>query len=60
MFQMPLCGNYNGPTIKDLITSEDKLSELKEIVGENYEDFVEHLKNISMVHKVANAKELNL
>ena len=53
-------GDYNGPTIKDLITNEDKLSELREIVGEVYKDFVEHLTNISVVHKVANAKELNL
>ena len=42
------------------MTSEDKNSEIKGIVGEDYEDFVEHLKNISQVHKVADAKELNL
>ena len=36
------------------------LSEIKGIVGEDNENFVEHLKNISEVHKVANAKELDL
>ena len=54
------CGDCNGPTKKDLFTSEDKLSELKEIVVKDYKDFIEHLETISVVHKVANVKKLDL
>ena len=53
-------GDYNGPIIKNLMKSKHKLSELKEFVGKDYKDFLEHLRTIYVVHKVANVKKLNV
>ena len=39
-----------------LINNENKLNELKAVIGPENEDFIIHLKNISKVHKVATRK----
>ena len=53
-------GDFNGPTIKDLINNESKLNELKDEISSEYEEFIIHLKNIAQVHRVATRKELDI
>ena len=56
-------GDIQGKTIKNIISSEDKLKELEELIKNNGDYMVlytDHLRNLSKLNEIANMKILDI